>query len=490
MEEHSEHSEHSERGVYRLAKYTLVVAHDDKYGIGKDGTIPWDCPRDRKFFIDETAGSTVIMGRKTYFSIPEKHRPLKGRTNIVISRQYKDIEGVVVVNSFKKALMEAYARRGNLSSITNSVDTYVIGGEQIYRIALGRYSYLCKGEYITHIKGDYECDTFYPNDLLPGNLTSMRIDTPTVPDEELTNLSGKTYVDECYIELSFTNISHGELPYRRLLRRVLSQPEREDRTGTGTRSLFGAQMEFDISETIPIFTSKRVAWKAVLKELLFFISGETDTKILEAQGVNIWKGNTSKEFLEKRGLRYEEGVMGPGYGYQWRHWGASHRRGKLYGNGIDQLNNLIHDIRENPLSRRHMLTSWNVEQIDDMAIPPCHFACQFYVTSDAARLDCQLYQRSGDMFLGVPFNIASYSMLTYIVAHLTGYKPGRLIVTLGDAHIYTNHVEQVREQLSRTPLPLPILMLKPFESLDELTFEHFSLKKYFPWPTIKAEMAV
>lgn len=472
-----------ENRTYKLERYSIIVAHDDEYGIGKDGTIPWDCPADRKFFMEKTKGRVVIMGRKTYFSIPEKHRPLKGRTNIVISRRYKKISGAIVVNSFKKALMEAYARRKDLTPVRFDSEAYVIGGEEIYRMALGRYSYLCRGIYITHIRGDHGCDVFFPHKLVPDDADAMSINHRFTVDGVLVDPG-------CTTEYCHMGMSHGESSYTRLLYNVLEQPVREDRTGTGTRSLFGARMEFDISETIPIFTSKRIAWKSVLKELLFFISGETDTKILEAQGVNIWKGNTSKEFLKKRGLRYEEGVMGPGYGYQWRHWGASHRNGKLYGNGIDQLNNLIHDIREDPFSRRHILTSWNVEQIDDMVLPPCHFACQFYVTSDATRLDCQLYQRSGDMFLGVPFNVASYSMLTYIVAHLTGYKPGRLIVTLGDAHIYTNHTEQVKEFLVRTPLPFPILEMKSFDSLDELTFDHFILKKYYPWPAIKADMAV
>ena len=226
-----------------------------------------------------------------------------------------------------------------------------------------------------------------------------------------------------------------------------------DRTNVGTKALFGVSMEFDISERIPLITTKKLSYDLVIKELLFFISGKTDTRILEKQGVNIWKKIPLRSAKEL-GLKYDEGDMGPGYGFQWRHFNEEYTSCDItYTGGIDQLANLIEGLRTDPFSRRHIFTAWNPCQIAEMALPPCHLLAQFNVSADRRWLDCILYQRSGDMFLGVPFNIASYAMLTYMIAHVVGLKPRRLIHFLGDAHIYSNHGEQVKRQLSRTPKP-------------------------------------
>lgn len=303
-----------------------------------------------------------------------------------------------------------------------------------------------------------------------------------------------------FIHIKDHNLRHPEEQYLLLLQKILFKKmkgeERIDRTKVGTLSIFGVRMKFDLrGGVLPLFTSKRVWYKGILEELLFFISGKTDTKLLEEKGVNIWKGNSSKKFLEQRGLPYREGDIGPSYGFQWRHWGATYEGcDKNYdGLGIDQLNLIIEGIKKDPFGRRHILSAWNVSDLDKMALPACHCFVQFYVSTDGKYLDCQMTQRSADMFLGVPFNVASYSLLTIIVAKLTGLLPRKLIIIVGDAHVYLNHIEAVRTQLSRKLIhPFPILKIKEgdFKSLDDFTFDSFSLEEYQSWPPIRADMAV
>jgi len=289
---------------------------------------------------------------------------------------------------------------------------------------------------------------------------------------------------------------HQENQYLESLKRILNEGEvRSNRTNIKTLSIFGERFVFDISTSFPLLTTKKVFYKLILKELLFFISGKTDTKILEDQAVFIWKGNTSKAFLEKRGLKYQEGDMGAGYGFQWRHWGAEYKdcNSDYTNKGIDQLQNIIKEIKINPFSRRLILSAWNVDQLDQMTLPPCHCFVQFYVSNDQKYLDCQLYQRSADMFLGVPFNIASYSFLTYMIAFLTGLKPRRLIHVIGDAHIYTNHIEQVKTQIKRTPYEwsqVKLIDTQKIKSIDDFRVENFKIENYKYHPSIKASMVV
>jgi len=248
--------------------------------------------------------------------------------------------------------------------------------------------------------------------------------------------------------------------------------EKRDRTGTGTISTFGYQMRFDLSETFPLMTTKKLHLKSILHELLWFLSGSTNIKYLQENGVRIWN-----EWADA------DGNLGPVYGYQWRSWPAAD------GRAIDQIRTVTDSLKNNPDSRRHIVSAWNVGEIEKMALPPCHILFQFYVA--AGRLSCQLYQRSADIFLGVPFNIASYSLLTLMMAQVTGNKPGEFIHTLGDAHIYLNHIEQVRLQLSREPRPLPVMTLNS-EVKDILSFKYgdFSLTGYDPHPAIKGDISV
>jgi thymidylate synthase len=261
--------------------------------------------------------------------------------------------------------------------------------------------------------------------------------------------------------------------YLDLLRHVLEHGARkEDRTGTGTLSVFGYQMRFDLARGFPLLTTKKVHLKSVIHELLWFLQGSTNVAYLRDNGVTIWD-----EWADDRG------ELGPVYGRQWRSWPTAQ------GGHVDQIAEVVRQIRTNPSSRRLVVSAWNVGEIPAMALAPCHALFQFYVAE--GRLSCQLYQRSGDVFLGVPFNIASYALLTLMVAQVTGNAPGEFIHTLGDAHLYSNHLEQAREQLSRVPRALPVMRLNP-EVRDLLAFryEDFTLEGYDPYPAIRAPIAV
>jgi thymidylate synthase len=261
--------------------------------------------------------------------------------------------------------------------------------------------------------------------------------------------------------------------YHDLMERILADgAEKRDRTGTGTLSVFGHQMRFDLAQGFPLVTTKKLHVKSIIYELLWFLAGDTNVKYLNDHGVSIWD-----EWADERG------DLGPVYGHQWRSWP------KPDGGAIDQITQVIEMIRRNPDSRRLIVTAWNPADVDRMALPPCHCLFQFYVAN--GRLSCQLYQRSADVFLGVPFNIASYALLTMMVAQVTGHEPGEFIHTFGDAHLYLNHLEQARLQLARAPRPLPRLQLNPaVTDIFAFHYEDFTLTGYDPHPHIKAQVAV
>ena len=261
--------------------------------------------------------------------------------------------------------------------------------------------------------------------------------------------------------------------YLDLLNHVLEHGDKkEDRTGTGTISVFGYQMRFDLSEKFPLLTTKKVHLKSVIHELLWFLKGSTNIGYLKENGVSIWD-----EWAD------ENGDLGPVYGSQWRSWQTSD------GRTIDQISNLIENIKNNPDSRRLIVSAWNVGEVDKMKLPPCHCFFQFYVAND--KLSCQLYQRSADIFLGVPFNIASYALLTLMIAQVTNLTPGEFVHTLGDAHIYSNHIEQVKQQLSREAKDLPIMKINPhIKDIFSFKYDDFEILNYDPHPLIKAPVAV
>lgn len=267
----------------------------------------------------------------------------------------------------------------------------------------------------------------------------------------------------------------------------------ETRTGTKAKSLFGCRMEVDLSDgTIPLLTTKKMPWKMIVKELLWIRSGSTDSNILSEQGCPIWDANGTIEYLDSIGLtERRQGDLGPVYGFQWRHWGARYYDCKTdyTGEGIDQLQNVINTIKTKPTDRRIILSAWNVEDLAEMALPPCHMFCQFYVSEGS--LSCQMYQRSADMGLGVPFNIVSYSILTRMIAQVCGLKTGKFIHVLGNTHVYSNHTEQLQEQMKRNIYPSPTLSINPsVMNIDDFKLEHFSLSNYICHPAINMEMSV
>ena len=270
---------------------------------------------------------------------------------------------------------------------------------------------------------------------------------------------------------------HPERQYLDLLADVLANGvRRQDRTGTGTLGVFGRQIRFDLAHGFPLLTTKKLHLKSILLEVLWFLRGDTNVRWLQERGVSIWN-----EWAD------ENGELGPVYGKQWRSWAAPD------GRSIDQIANLVRGLKANPYSRRHIISAWNPADVDDMALPPCHCLFQFFVAPGADgqdRLSCQLYQRSADLFLGVPFNIASYALLTHMVAQVVGLKPGEFVHTFGDAHLYLNHVEQAHTQLEREPRPFPTLTIAPRDDLFAFEESDFALEGYDPWPHIKAQVAV
>lgn len=286
---------------------------------------------------------------------------------------------------------------------------------------------------------------------------------------------------------------HEEYQYLNLLKELINSGNiKNDRTGTGTLSLFGKQMKFSLRKSFPILTTKKVFWRGIVEELLWFIRGSTNSLELSNKKINIWNENSSRKYLDSIGLTdRQEGDLGPIYGFQWRHYGAEYKDMFTdYSNkGIDQLKYVIDKIKNNPDDRRMLIVSWNPVDIPKMALPPCHCLVQFYVANN--ELSCQLYQRSADMGLGVPFNIASYALLTCIIAKITDLKPGDFIHCIGDCHLYRNHVDNIKLQLERKPREFPVLKIKTDKkNIEDFTYEDFILENYNPYDSINLKFSV
>ena len=313
-------------------------------------------------------------------------------------------------------------------------------------------------------------------------------------DLQKTNLSNNIFNN-------ITKHSHEEYQYLNLIENIIENGHWEEGRNGKTKSIFGSSLRFSLKDgKIPILTTKKTAWKTCLKELLWFIRGETDVKLLQQQGVHIWDANTSREFLDSRGLHlYPEGMIGPGYGYQWRHYGASYNcfSGKPLTddypfNGVDQLQQIITDLKnpETRTSRRLIMTAWNPKQLNQMALPPCHILCQFNV-HDGNKLSCALYQRSCDFFLGIPFNIASYSMLTHLLAKHCGLEAYEFIHFMGNSHLYENAIDACKLQVQREPYPFPTVSIKQIRvNISEYQLDDFEVHNYISHEQIKVEMVV
>ncbi len=480
-----------------MAATAIVAASATTRGIGWKGELPWKLPSDLKHFsrvtteAPVTSRNAVVMGRKTWDSIPPKFRPLPGRTNVVLTSRAQDFEFPHDVMT-AQSLADAWSQ---LAALDNLGHIFVIGGAQVYQEAITK-NYVHK-VILTQVETPVSMlfDTFFPQldsdewklqppqSQLQSNLQAANLETH---QENGLSYSFQTLVRQ----------NRQEEQYLDLIRKILKDGAvRGDRTGTGTKSVFGAQMRFDLRDgTLPLLTTKRVFWRGVAEELLWFVSGSTNANLLNQKGIHIWDGNASKEFLESRGLAHrEQGDLGPVYGFQWRHFGAEYKdmHTDYTGQGVDQLMECIQKIKNDPEDRRIILSAWNPQALSDMALPPCHMMCQFYVDTNKNELSCHMYQRSADMGLGVPFNIASYALLTHLIAHVTGRNPGELVHTLGDAHVYLNHIEPLQEQLQRNPRPFPkIYINSEKKDINDFVYEDLQVIGYNPFKSIPMKMAV
>ena len=458
-------------------KFNIIAAIDENNGIGKDGNIPWlskysDLSYFKKLTLTCDSNSrenVIIMGKNTWNSLPQK--PLPNRKNIIISSNLESSSIFNVYTSLDKALE-------SLKEIYEKINfIFVIGGEELYKEAISHP--MCDKIYITEIPGIYKCDKFFP-----------KINKEIYTKMQSTFSNCLTY--NVYHKTKQINME--EYQYLNLIKKVINTGiSKDDRTGIGTMSMFGTQLRFNLEDNkFPLLTTKRVFSRGIIEELLWFINGSTDSNKLSEKKVKIWDSNGSREFLDSLGFTDREiGDLGPVYGFQWRYWGAEYinKNTDYSGCGIDQLQNIIDEIKKNPQSRRLIISSWNVSDIHKMALPPCHVLCQFYIVGD--KISAQLYQRSGDIGLGVPFNIASYALLLIMVGHVTGYKPYEFVYTLGDAHVYNNHIDALKNQIYRIPRDFPKLRIeRKIENINDFRYEDIKITEYEPCKSIKMEMAV
>jgi dihydrofolate reductase/thymidylate synthase len=489
-----------------------VTQYKGKLGIGNKNGLLFNLKEDLKYFQKITINESrpqknvVLMGRKTWFSIPKEKRPLKDRLNLVLTND-KNLLQVSPYPSFffrnrpldKDVYFLTYAQFLDFYKRTNA-NVFVIGGGQIYNMFLSNRFLKPERLYITEVT-----DTLSPSNAPDTFLANFDASYKLLSISE-KHIDPKTSVQFRFLTyITNDNTRTDEQQYLDLCKYIIDKgSDRMDRTQVGTKSSFGHQLKFDISFTVPLLTTKRVPWKHCIEELLWFLRGDTDAKLLQSKGVKIWDGNTSREFLDSHGLQhYEEGILGPGYGWQWRFFGAKYSQAfantldidKEKVGGIDQIAAAIHLLKTDPYNRRIVVSAWNPNQLEEMALPPCHFAFQFYVEkrNGVNFLSCHLMQRSQDEFLGSPFNIFSYTVLTYIIALKCDMQPDKLVMSIGDAHIYKNHIDQMQEQLARTLRPLPKLILNPNiknKDFQDISLSDFEVVGYMPHNSIKAPMAI
>lgn len=485
-------------------KINMIVAKTPKNGIGMNGSIPWRLREDLKRFRTLTTNNdsgkinAVVMGRKTFESLP--NGPLKGRINCVLTRNAKDH----YINCDSVYKFDDYEKCIHFLEIMDSVgDIWIIGGASIYEAAL-KSTHKVSRIYTTEVYTDVECDTFFPEfEVLEKvcDIDDVGFIKCYDQQDKMDDYHIKSENDLKYRYIMYANVqmlsgeglsvlANGEKHYHELLQRAIDEGEiRETRNGD-VHSIFGAHLRFDLRLGFPLLTTKRVYWKGIVEELLWFIRGDTNANRLDEKKVKIWNGNTNREYLDSIGLTdYPVGCGGPIYGFQWRHFNASYKGmdADHTGEGIDQLAECIRLIREEPTSRRIFMSAWNPCQLKEMALPPCHVSYQFYVSN--GRLSCQMYQRSADLFLGLPFNIASTALLTTMIAKTCDLDVGEVMVCIGDVHVYAAHLIQVMEQLSRPcARTFPVVNIKTKKEIDEYESTDIELLGYNPMSAIKADM--
>lgn len=540
----------------------VIVAVDKNMGIGNEGKIPWCVYADMQHFKKVTQNAILIMGRKTWEGVPDAYKNFAGREAVIIvsknyllAEEYTRLGNIFVCKSLSAGIEKAVAFHNLKKSQTDDAqiepnkisfpNIFICGGTSLYREALTYFMHLMKMIYITLIPDVFLCDTFFP--IQEKELTKTFSDVSQL----LARYSKKTYPQLFSIpaqshhlrsaKLRRQNLVSGKIKetpnyflkfpnrapdqnYVDLVTLILTDGEaKKDRTGVGTLSIFSHNLTFDLQDGFPLLTRRKIFWKGCLEETLFFLKGKTQTKELEAKNVNIWKGNTSREFLDKRGLfGLEEGDMGAGYGFLWRHFGSDYPNlamnqlnisveqnvgggveksvGVEVGEnvGVDQIANLIEQLKKDPHSRRHIVSAWDPAHLHQCALPPCHILFQMYVRNETF-LDCKMTQRSCDVMLGLPFNIASYALLTHILAKKVGLQAGKLHISLGDAHIYANHIDAAHEVVERPSMRWPKLLVGEgvesvenvsTKSIEDLSSSDFLLEEYGSFPSVKMDMAV
>ena len=441
----------------------IIVAMNEKGGIGFKNHLPWKCKEELEIFKQKTIGKTIVVGRKTAEFLPK----LLDRKIICLSRN---------INLNTSEWKNDVILKDSLDDIDYSSGNVIIaGGESIYESAFLRPSFVTK-VHMSIIKGEHIFDTKFNMEWLKNFVIIQKIE-----------------FDE-FIHYVLIRTSNGEHQYLDVLKNILLTGEKRLSRNGETISIFKNDMKFDLRNGFPLLTTKKMFLRGIIEEFLFFLRGDTDSTILSEKGIRIWEKNTSEEFISSLGLPYSKGVMGPMYGYQWRFYNAEYAltngRPLINKEGIDQLADVIHLIKNDPTSRRILMTTYNPEQANLGVLYPCHsITIQFYVQNEFLDMFC--YNRSQDFFLGVPFNIASSSLLLMIVAKLTNKIPRFFYITMGDLHIYSEHINQVETQIKRMPFAFPTLHIpdiKNLKDIDTLTEKDFILSDYRFHPQIHAEM--
>lgn len=445
-----------------LANFNIIVATDAGNGIAKNSTLPWRSQSDGKFFNTTTSGrgkNAVIMGRLTYESIPPEHRPLKHRHCVVISRTWKQEQHQHI--TVCESLLEALATLGAMKHD----EVFIAGGEQIYQEAVRDFLYLCKRIYVTKYKIDYSCDQFFPWDQVKDLPEGQ---TPTKTRD--------------YIRYTIApNIHHPELNYISELERISERGEtKPSLTGIVISSVFGSLLRFNLSNRLPVMTGRKLDISSIIKELLFCLTGNTDNKILNEQGVHKWDIHTSESALIEKNLDYDEGELGPYMGEQWRKWTNNDEE-----NHIDQISNLVNNLKTKPHDV-HVLTGWNVSVLDKMAILPS-LTFQFYVSGDRKYIDCSVTSVISDYLREVPEQIVFSALLTYMLGHVSALKPRHLTFMCNQAYVTTEDKINIKKLCGRYPRPFPKLSFRRARrllSLEDFTFDSFIIEDYTSWENI------
>jgi len=478
----------------------IIVACDENNGIGKDNKIPWVIKEDLNNFKKITSHTNtimnrnvVIMGRNTWESIPKNRRPLVDRINIVLTTKDNYLET-------SKDLYTCKSLSGALKHIEslpycNKDNIFIIGGERIYKEAID--SELCEKLYITKIYSKFDCDKFFPSisdNYKLTNVSKFKISN-TIYYRDLVYINSKKCFKLNIHKLLWTNTE--EMQYLNCLNNILTLgTQQNDRTGVGTLSCFGEMFKYDLSDTLPLLTTKRMFFRGIFEELKLYLSGKTDNSILQEKNIHIWDGNTSRDFLDKRGLHhYPENDMGETYGHNFRHYGATYNTCKedYSGKGFDQVNYVIDLIKNVPTSRRIIIDLWNCSTLHKAALPSCLCKYQFNVNVTEKLLNLVIYIRSSDFFLANNWNTITGALFVHMICNLNGIDltPGTLTVFTADTHIYNSHINQVKVNLSRTPKPFPKLLVKSKKNnIEDFEFSDFELLGYNPDKNLPVPMAV